>query len=186
MGPRSYGHAAVPGIPFNRVSQAKQMSQLHFSAQQPREASTGTKLHLTVIREPEGRVMIETENGLIAIIDDDRLIRRSLERLLKSAGFTAKSFDSAEDFLRVGDHNGICCIILDIGLPGMSGFELRRRLMAETNRLPVVFISARDEPEIEDKAAQSGAIAFLRKPFEDDALLNAVQTGMELLKNRRQ
>ena len=130
--------------------------------------------------------MTDTETGLIAIVDDDRLIRRSLERLLRSAGLTAKSFDSAEDYLDVGDHNGICCIILDVGLPGMSGFELHRRLAAEPNRLPVVFISARHEPQVEDKATQAGAIAFLRKPFEDDALLNAVQTGIELLKNKRQ
>jgi FixJ family two-component response regulator len=130
--------------------------------------------------------MTETETGLIAIVDDDRLIRRALERLLKSAGLRAKSFDSAEDYLDEGDHNGICCLILDIGLPGMSGFELHRRLAAEPNRLPVVFISARDEQEVENNAAQAGAIAFLRKPFEDDALLNAVQTGIELLKNRRQ
>jgi FixJ family two-component response regulator len=130
--------------------------------------------------------MTDTETGLIAIVDDDRLIRRSLQRLLKSAGLKAKSFDSAEDFLDEGLHNGICCIILDIGLPGMSGFELHRRLAAEPNRLPVVFISAHDEPEVENKATQAGAIAFLSKPFEDDALLNAVQTGMDLLKNRRQ
>jgi FixJ family two-component response regulator len=130
--------------------------------------------------------MIESDTGLIAIVDDDRLIRRSLERLLKSAGLRAKSFGSTEDYLDQGDHNGICCIIFDIDLPGMNGFELRRRLAAETNRMPVVFISARDEPEVEHKAAQAGAIAFLGKPFEDDALLNAVQTGMKLLKNRRQ
>src|ERR1700679_401640 len=120
--------------------------------------------------------MSGTETGLIAIVDDDRLIRRSLERLLKSAGLQARSFNSAEDYLDEGDHNGICCIILDIGLPGMSGFELRRRLAEKPDRLPVVFISARDEPEVENNAAQAGAIAFLRKPFEDDALLNAVHT----------
>ena len=130
--------------------------------------------------------MTGNETGLIAVVDDDRLIRRSLERLLKSAGLKAKSFDSAEEYLDEGCQNGICCIILDIGLPGMSGFELHSRLAAEPNRLPVVFISARDEPEVENKAAQAGAIAFLRKPFEDDAILNAVQVGMKLLKNRRQ
>ncbi len=130
--------------------------------------------------------MTETETGLIAIVDDDRLIRRSLERLLKSAGLRAKSFESAEDYLDEGYHHGICCIILDIGLPGMSGFELHRRLAAEANRLPVVFISARDEPEVESEVAQAGAIAFLRKPFGDDALLKAVQTGMALLKIRGQ
>jgi len=130
--------------------------------------------------------MTETEAGLIAIVDDDRLIRRSLERLLRSAGLKTKSFESAEDYLDDGNHNGICCIILDIGLPGMSGFELRRRLAAKPNRLPVVFISAHDEPEMANKAAQAGAIAFLRKPFEDDALLNAVRTGVKLLKTGRQ
>jgi FixJ family two-component response regulator len=130
--------------------------------------------------------MTETESRLIAIVDDDRLIRMSLERLLKSAGLTAKSFDSAEDYLDEVDHGGICCIILDIGLPGMSGFELHSRLAAEPKRLPVVFISAHDEPEVESNATQAGAIAFLSKPFEDGALLNAVQTGMDLLKNRTQ
>ncbi|MGZ6075502.1 MAG: response regulator transcription factor [Isosphaeraceae bacterium] len=129
--------------------------------------------------------MTETEGRLIAIVDDDRLIRMSLERLLKSAGLTAKSFESAEDYLDEVDHSDICCIILDIGLPGMSGFELHSRLAAEPNRLPVVFISAHDEPEVENKAIQAGAIAYLSKPFEDDALLNAVQTGMDLLKDRR-
>lgn len=130
--------------------------------------------------------MTETDAGMIAIVDDDRLTRMSLERLLKSAGHRAKSFDSAQDYLDAGDHNGICCIILDIGLPGMSGFELHRRLAAEPNRLPVIFISARDGQDVENKAAQAAAIAFLRRPFEDDHLLNAVQTGMELLKNRGQ
>jgi FixJ family two-component response regulator len=130
--------------------------------------------------------MTKTEAGLIAIVDDDRSIRRALERLLKSVGLTAKSFDSAEEYLDESDRNGICCIILDISLPGMSGFELHRRLAAESSRMPVVFISAHDEPEVENKAAQAGAIALLRKPFQDGALLNAVRTGMELLKNRRQ
>ena len=130
--------------------------------------------------------MIETESRLIAIVDDDRLIRMSLEKLLKSAGLTAKSFDSAEDYLDEVDPSGICCIILDIALPGMSGFELHSLLAAEPNRLPVIFISAHDEPEIENKATQAGAIAFLSKPFDDDGLLNAVQTGMDLLKNRTQ
>jgi FixJ family two-component response regulator len=159
------------------------MNQLLSTAQQPARPAP-EQGSIESDSRAGGRVTSET--GLIAIVDDDRLIRRSLERLLKSAGLKAKSFDSAEEYLDEGDHNGICCIILDIGLPGMSGFELNGRLAAEPNRLPVVFISAHDEPEVEDKATQAGAVAFLRKPFEDDALLNAVQTGMELLKNRGQ
>jgi FixJ family two-component response regulator len=124
------------------------------------------------------------ETGMIAIVDDDRSIRRSLERLLKSVGFKAETFMSAEDFLEAGHHEGICCIILDVVLPGMNGFELDRRLATEPNRLPVVFISAHDEEEMRDRATTAGAIAFLGKPFDDNALLNAVHTAVALLKDR--
>lgn len=124
------------------------------------------------------------ETGMIAIVDDDHLIRRSLERLLKSVGLKAESFPSAEDFLEAGNHEGICCIVLDVVLPGMNGFELDRRLATEPNRLPVVFISAHDEEEMRDRAARAGAIAFLGKPFDDNALLNAVHTALALLKDR--
>ncbi|WP_158748993.1 response regulator transcription factor [Acidobacterium sp. S8] len=128
--------------------------------------------------------MAETTH--IAIVDDDLWMRRSLERLLKSAGLRAESFASAEDYVVAGSHEGIGCIILDIGLPGMSGFELQRRLAAEHNGLPVVFVSARDEPEVRHEAAQAGAVAFLGKPFEDNALLNAVHIALKLAKRRTQ
>src|ERR1700733_2586588 len=121
------------------------MKQLLSSAQQPASPAP-EQSSINSDSRAGGRVMSET--GMIAIVDDDRLIRRSLERLLKSAGLKAKSFDSAEHYLDESEDDGICCIILDIGLPGMSGFELRRRLSAGPDRLPVVFISARDEPEV--------------------------------------
>ena len=122
------------------------------------------------------------ETALIAIVDDDRWMRSSLERLLKSAGFRTESFASAEDYLDPGDRGGIGCIVLDLVLPGMSGFDLARGLAAQHNRLPVVFISARDEPEVQQEAAQAGAIAFLGKPFDDNALLNAVHTALRSAK----
>jgi FixJ family two-component response regulator len=122
------------------------------------------------------------ETARIAIVDDDRWIRKSLERLLKSAGLWSEGFTSAEDYLACGNHDGIACIIVDIGLPGMSGFQLERRLAAEPNRMPVVFVSASDEPEIRYQAAQSGAVAFLGKPFDDSALLNAVHAALRLSK----
>lgn len=122
--------------------------------------------------------------ALIAIVDDDRWICKSLERLLKSAGLKSESFNSAEDYLDAGNHDGICCIILDVGLPGMSGFELDRRLATEDHPLPIVFMSARDEADVRQEAARAGAIAFLGKPFDDNALLNAVHTALRLLKRR--
>jgi FixJ family two-component response regulator len=125
-----------------------------------------------------------TETALIAIVDDDRWMRSSLERLLKSAGFRTESFASAEDYLDAGDRGGIGCVILDVILPGMSGFDLHRGLAAQHNRLPVVFISARDEPEVRRQAAQAGAIGFLDKPFDDDSLLNAVHKALGSAKRR--
>jgi FixJ family two-component response regulator len=132
------------------------------------------------------RTEVMAETALIAIVDDDRWMRRSLERLLKSAGLTAQGFASAEDYLNASNHDEFGCIILDIGLPGMSGFDLERRLAAEENRLPVVFVSARDEPEVRQEAAQAGAVAFLGKPFDDNALLNAVHIALKLARIKNQ
>jgi FixJ family two-component response regulator len=119
------------------------------------------------------------ELPLIAIVDDDKWVRRSTARLLKSAGFRAETFVSAEDYLAAGNHEKTGCIILDIGLPGMSGFELERRLTADSNRRPIVFVSARNEPEVRDEATLAGAVAFLGKPFDDHSLLKAVASALE-------
>jgi FixJ family two-component response regulator len=116
---------------------------------------------------------------VIAIVDDDKWMRKSLERLLKSAGFRVETFVSAEDYLVAGNHEETGCIILDIGLPGMSGFELERRLTADRNRRPIVVVSARHEPEVRDEAALAGAVAFLGKPFDDNALLDAICTALK-------
>jgi len=118
------------------------------------------------------------ELTLIAIVDDDRWMRMSLERLLKSARFRSETFVSAEDYLAAGKHEETGCIILDIGLPGMSGFELERRLTADSNRRPIVFVSAHDGPAVRNKATLAGAVAFLGKPFDDNTLLNAISSAL--------
>jgi FixJ family two-component response regulator len=131
---------------------------------------------------PGGRKKATAEAARIAIVDDDRWICGSLERLLKSAGFRAESFVSAEQYLDGGDHDGVGCVILDIRLPGMSGLELGRWLASNRHRVPVVFISAHDEPRVRHEAAQAGAIAFLGKPFDEVELLTAVHTCLRLAK----
>jgi FixJ family two-component response regulator len=125
-----------------------------------------------------------TEIARIAIVDDDRWMRNSLERLLKSAGFRTESFASAEDYLDAGDHGDIGCIILDVILPGISGFDLDRALAAQHNRVPVVFVSAHDEQEARQEAAQAGAIGFLGKPFDDNSLFYAVHKALRSAKRR--
>src|SRR4051812_38492080 len=102
----------------------------------------------------------------IAIVDDDALFRRSVERLVRSAGFTVETFGSAEDFLDQGDLDGTRCVILDMRLPGMNGFDLQRRLITRTRPLPVVFVSAHEDATMRANALRAGAVAFLKKPFE--------------------
>jgi FixJ family two-component response regulator len=112
--------------------------------------------------------------GVVAIVDDDPSVLRSLERLMKSAGLKVETFDSAEDFLQRDSKT--VCLVLDIGLPGMSGLDLQRRLAAQNPQVSVIFVSAHDEPEMRIQARAWGAIAFLRKPFDDKALLDAVNS----------
>ena len=114
--------------------------------------------------------------GVVAIVDDDKWVLKSLERLIKSSGFRVETFVSAEDFLQSDNDSKTMCVILDIGLPGMSGLELQRLLSAEGRQVPVIFVSAHDEPEMRTQALVGGAIAFLGKPFNDKALLDAVNS----------
>jgi FixJ family two-component response regulator len=137
------------------------------------------RIKLYLLRPVEAGGTIMAERPLIAIVDDDQWMRRSLQRLLKSAGYRSEAFISAEHYLAARNHEETACIILDIGLPGMNGFELERLLTAEHNRLPIVFVSARNEPEVRDEAALAGAVAFLGKPFDDNALLDAICTALK-------
>jgi FixJ family two-component response regulator len=115
----------------------------------------------------------------IAIVDDDALFRRSVERLVRSAGFTVETFGSAEDFLEHGDLDKTGCVILDMKLPGMNGFDLQRRLITRARSLPIVFVSAHEDATMRANALRAGAIAFLKKPFDDDALLEALHRGIK-------
>jgi two-component system response regulator FixJ len=117
--------------------------------------------------------------GPVAIVDDDKWVLKSLERLVKSAGFRVETFLSAEDFLQSGKDSRTICVILDIGLPGMSGLDLQRHLAAENSQVPIIFVSAHDETETRTQALADGAIAFLSKPVNDKALLDAVSSAVK-------
>ena len=121
----------------------------------------------------------QLQTALIAVVDDDKWIRKSLQRLLKSAGFRVETFGSAEDYLRYGGRNKAACMLLDVRLPGMNGFDLVRRLAAEHNRLPIVFMSAHDEPIIRSRALEVRAIGFLSKPMSEESLLEAVNLALK-------
>ncbi len=124
------------------------------------------------------------EQFVIAIVDDQAALREATENLLKSAGLKAVSFASAEDFLQAAPLDGAGCLILDVRLPGMSGLELQQRLAADGIHVPIVFITAQEDGDgrMRAQALHSGALAFLRKPFNDEDLLNAVRSALETRK----
>jgi FixJ family two-component response regulator len=110
----------------------------------------------------------------LAIIDDDESVRNALRRLIQSAGWKALTFASAEEFLQAPAQPAPCCLILDVHLPGLSGLDLKKHLDAAGRLLPVVFITAYANEQMRAQALQAGAIAFLSKPFEEQALLDAL------------
>ena len=110
---------------------------------------------------------------VISVIDDDESFRIALVESLHSLGYGARGFSSADEFV-AGD--GSCdCVITDLQMPGMSGFHLKRLLATRGSTLPVIMITARAEPGLEAKAAATGAVCLLRKPFETDALIDCLE-----------
>jgi FixJ family two-component response regulator len=124
--------------------------------------------------------MIMAEAKLIVfVVDDDESVRDSLRLLIESSGYRVVTFRSAEDFLDSGPWEGPCCLILDISLPGISGFKLQELLINLQTYIPVIFITGRDSYRMEDEAMRLGAIAYLRKPFDEKSLLDAIQLACE-------
>jgi FixJ family two-component response regulator len=115
----------------------------------------------------------------VAIIDDDDLMRSAIEGLLKEAGFTARTFASAEEFLRSGEHTDAACLVVDIRMPGMSGLDLQARLNAEGIRIPTIFITAHGDARMRMQALRAGAVEFLTKPFDDEVLVDSVRAALK-------
>ncbi len=118
------------------------------------------------------------EDLIVSIVDDDVSVRRSTRRLLRSSGFRAEAFASAEEFLNSGWAGETACVILDLRMPGMNGLELQRRLNQNGNPVPVIFLSAHASDEDERSALRAGAVQFLRKPTSKEALLNAIRDAL--------
>jgi len=118
---------------------------------------------------------------LISIVDDDPLVREGLISLMRSAGFATQAFASAEEFLSLAHRDNIACLILDVRLPGINGLELQSQLIASgsNRRIPVVFMTARDDEATRQRALKGGAVDFLHKPVRREALLNAVHSALQ-------
>ena len=117
---------------------------------------------------------------LVTVIDDDESVRESLPDLLKEFGFAVRAFSSAEEFVGSDDISKTQCLILDIGMPGMTGPELQRELKLRRRQIPVVFVTAqRDEP-LRLRLLKQGAVECLFKPFSDTDLLQALKTALRI------
>ena len=116
---------------------------------------------------------------MISIVDDDESVRDALESLFKSVDYRTEVFASALEFLRSGHHEDSRCLILDVRMPGLSGLELQRQLVSSGSSIPIIFITAHGDEAARAQALGAGAVAFLRKPFTEEALLKAVQAALD-------
>ncbi len=120
-----------------------------------------------------------TTTPTVIVIDDDPAIRESLGSLIRSVGFQAKLLGSVGEFLKTGRPEGPACLVLDVRLPGQSGFDLQHELAERHIHLPTIFITGHGDIPMSVRAMKGGAIEFLTKPFRDQDLLDAIQLGVK-------
>ena len=130
--------------------------------------------------------MMANVNPSVLIVDDDPDFRDSVARLLRTVGLETQQFSSVDDFLKATPPNGPTCLVLDVRLPGLSGLELQRELAATNKQLPIVFITAHGDIPMTVQAMKGGAVEFLTKPFRDQDLLDAIETGLARDRARRE
>jgi FixJ family two-component response regulator len=124
---------------------------------------------------------------LISVVDDDNSVRESIQSLMRSLGFAVKVFASAEEFLNWDHLRDTDCLILDVRLPGMTGIELQRRLVASHFEMPIIFVTAHaSDEEMRSLALRNGAVAYLAKPLSEESLLSAVQSALNGGRDNRQ
>jgi FixJ family two-component response regulator len=118
-------------------------------------------------------MMIKTRK-VVYVIDDDESVRKSFARLLRSENLECETFSSPEEFLNISRQDKNSCIIADIRMPGSTGFDLAETLNSSGIRTPLIVVSASDDSQVREYAHELGAVAFFRKPVDDQALLDAI------------
>jgi FixJ family two-component response regulator len=116
---------------------------------------------------------------VISIIDDDESVREATKGLIRSLGYHAATFASAEEYLRSDCISDSACLITDMNMPGMSGADLQDRLIAEGRRVPMIFITAYSDEKGRVRVLNAGAIGFLRKPFDDENLIECLNKALK-------
>jgi FixJ family two-component response regulator len=122
----------------------------------------------------------------VFVIDDDAAMREAIQGLLKSAGLRSETFGAAEEFLRNKRPEGPSCLVLDVSLPGINGLDFQRQLADAGIQIPIIFITGHGDIPMTVKAMKSGAVEFLTKPFQDQALLDAIRQALDGDRVKRQ
>ena len=117
---------------------------------------------------------------MVYVVDDDLSIGKALARLLKSWNYSCEVFSSAEDFLQAVDVNEVGCLILDIMLPGMDGLQLQQKLKQRESNISIIFITGHGDKELEREVMDAGAYDYLDKPFDEQLLINTIDTAFKL------
>jgi FixJ family two-component response regulator len=117
---------------------------------------------------------------LISIIDDDESMRCAVKSLVTSLGLNARTFASAEEFLRSPQVEHTTCLITDLQMPGLSGVELQKMLLAQGRHIPIIFMTAFPEERMRARSIEAGALGFLSKPFESQLLINLIEKAIEI------
>ncbi len=115
---------------------------------------------------------------MVCVVDDDAPLRRALQRLLRSVGFTVETFGSAEDYLAVERERAPDCLVLDIRLGVLTGFDLHDRVRASGLSIPAVFITGHDDAATRERAQRLGAAGYVRKPFDESDLISAIERAL--------
>ena len=116
--------------------------------------------------------------GMIAIVDDDAVVREAMKSLMRSLGYDASTFGSAEEFLNSEQISRTSCLITDLHMPGLSGLDLQERLIAQGHRFPIIFLTAYPDEDVRIRAMKAGAIGFLSKPCRDEHLLGYLNKAL--------
>ena len=124
-------------------------------------------------------------SSIVFVVDDDSLIRDALRRLIRSVGLEVETFSSAQEFLQAKRPDAPSCLVLDVRLPGLSGFDLQREMAEAEVDIPIIFITGYGDIPMSVRAMKAGAVEFLAKPFRDQDLLDAISQALERDRQRR-
>jgi FixJ family two-component response regulator len=126
----------------------------------------------------ESDTAIRSQDHMISIVDDDESVREATKGLVRSLGYAAATFSSAEEFLSSDRVHATSCVIADVQMPGLSGIDLQHRLVAQGLRLPVIFVTAFPDERTRRRAIDAGAVDYLSKPFSDEQLVSSLNTAL--------